>query len=429
MTITTHRRSFLKSSSAFIALPFLESLRSRYAVGNETPTVPPKRMIFLGMGFGVTKETWFPKIDSTGTDYELPEGLKPLKRHIQDFTVIQNLTNQYNNEAHWGSTFYLTGANRYAEPGQSFHNSISADQVAAEVLGRETRFTSLQLNSQDAKSSGHGPGLSLAWNRQGKPVSGVDTPVAAFHKLFSDQGTPLAQRQADLKRRSSVLDTVLEDARSFGRGLNKTDTDKLSEYYQSIRDIETRLSKEEQWLDVPKKHPKEDIQEPGKVAGHEEVKLMYDIMIAAMQVDATRVMSYRLPTEAFIKSLGASISAHNMSHYSEGTRMEVSQARDQKHAELLAYFIDKLKTTKEPDGSSLFDHVSLSFGSNINSLHYLNNCPTLLTGGGAGVKHGRHIVTAKETPLCNLWLSLLRGSGINIESHGDSTGTIDELFA
>lgn len=429
MTITNHRRSFLKSSSALIALPFLESLRSRYAVGKESNVVPPKRMIFLGMGFGVTKETWFPKIDSTGTDYELPAGLQPLKRHREDFTVIQNLTNQYNNEAHWGSTFYLTGANRYAEPGQSFHNSISADQVAAEVLGRETRFTSLQFNSQDAKSSGHGPGLSLAWNRQGKPVAGVETPVAAFHKLFSDQGTPLAKRQADLKRRSSVLDTVLEDAKSFGRGLNKTDTDKLSEYYQSIRDIETRLSKEEQWLDVPKKHPKNEIQEPGKVTGHEEVKLMYDLMIAAMQVDATRVMTYRLPTEAFIKSLGASISAHNMSHYSEGTRKEVSQARDQKHAELLAYFIDQLKATKEPDGSSLFDHVSLSFGSNINSLHYLNNCPTLLTGGGAGVKHGRHIVTAKETPLCNLWLSLLRGSGINVESHGDSTGMIDELFA
>jgi len=423
-----HRRNFLKSGSAFIALPSLESFAGRPVSGRELQSAPPKRMIFLSMGFGVTKETWFPNANTTGADYELPDGLKPLLPHKQDITLVQNLANQYSNEAHWGSTFYLTGANRYAEPGQSFHNSISADQIAAEVFGRETRFTSLQLNSKDAKSSGHGPGLSLAWNRQGKPIAGVDTPVALFHKLFSDDSTPLVQRQAELQRRRSVMDTVLEDAKSFGRGLNKTDTAKLSEYYQSIRDIETRLSKEEQWLDIPKRHPQSAMDEPGTVTGHEEVKLMYDLMVAAMQVDATRVFTYRLPTEAFIKSLGASISAHNMSHYTEGTRKQVSQSRDRKHAELLAYFIDRLKTTKEPDGSSLFDHVSLSFGSNINSLHYLHNCPTLLTGGGAGVIHGKHIVTKKDTPLCNLWLSLLRGSGLRVESHGDSDGVIEELF-
>ena len=109
--------------------------------------------------------------------------------------------------------------------------------------------------------------------------------------------------------------------------------------------------------------------------------------------------------------------------------MEVSQARDKKHAELLAYFIDKLKASKEPDGSSLYDHISLSFGSNINSLHYLNNCPTIITGGGAGVNHGQHLIAKKDTPLCNLWLSLLRGSGVAVQSHGDSTGMISELFA
>ena len=430
MTISNRkRRAFLKSSSALIALPLLESLRADRGFAKDTTSAPPKRMIFMGMGFGVTKETWFPDANQTGRDYQLSEGLKPLQRHKQDITIIQNLSNQYSNEAHWGSTFYLTGANRYAEPGQSFYNSISADQVAAETFGTETRFTSLQLGSQDAKNSGHGPGLSLAWNRQGKPIAGMDSPVAAFHKLFSDDGTPLAQRQDQLKKRRSVLDTVLEDAKSFGRGLNRTDTNKLGEYYQSIRDIETRLSKEEQWLDVPKRQPQDALKEPGKVTGHQEVKLMYDLMIAAMQVDATRVMTYRLPTEAFIKSLGATISAHNMSHYNQGVRMEVSQARDKKHAELLAYFIDKLKASKEPDGSSLYDHISLSFGSNINSLHYLNNCPTIITGGGAGVNHGQHLIAKKDTPLCNLWLSLLRGSGVAVQSHGDSTGMISELFA
>jgi len=387
-------------------------------------------MIFLGMGFGVTRETWFPDVNTTGADYDLPAGLKPLQKHKDDITIIQNLSNQFTNDAHWGSTFWLTGANRYGEPGQSFNNSISADQVAAEEFGKETRFSSIQLGAEDSANSGHGPGLSLSWNRQGKPMAGLDNPVVAFHKMFADDNTPLEERQAMLKQKRSVLDTVTENAKSVGRGLTKTDTDKLDEYLQSIRDIETRLSKEEQWLDVPKVQPKDPIKEPKEgMTGVEEVKMMYDLMIAAMQVDATRVMTYRQPVQSFIDSLGATISAHNMSHYSPGARQEVSEARDKKHAELLAHFIDRLKASKEPDGSSLFDHVSLTFGSNINSIHYLTNCPTLVTGGGAGVQHGRHLVMDEpKTPLCNLWLSLLRGSGIEVESHGDSTGIIDGLM-
>ncbi|MFK8111606.1 MAG: DUF1552 domain-containing protein [Rubripirellula sp.] len=425
-----NRRNFLRSSTALISLPLLESLHWQRFASAATAATPPKRMIFLGFGWGVTRDDWFPDRDTTGSDYELTMGLKPLQRHKQDITVIQNLSNQFATEAHWGSTFYLTGANRYAEPGQSFHNSISADQVAARVLGKDTRFTSIQFGSEDADNSGHGPGLSLAWNSQGKPMAGVDTPVAAYHKLFSDDNTPLAQRQAMLQQKRSVLDAVLEEARSTGRGLSKTDTNKLDEYFQSIRDIEIRLSKEEQWLEVPKKTP-EGLEEPqGEAVGYQEIKMMYDLMIAAMQADATRVMTYRQPVESLIKSFGATISGHNMSHYTSGERIEVSRQRDQKQSELLAHFIDRLKATTEPDGSSLFDHVSLSYGSNINSIHYLNNCPTVITGGGANVRHGRHLVLEDpKTPLCNLWVSLLQGVGFDVQSHGDSTGNLPQLFA
>ena len=109
--------------------------------------------------------------------------------------------------------------------------------------------------------------------------------------------------------------------------------------------------------------------------------------------------------------------------------MEASKLRDQKQSELLAHLIDRLKATKEPDGTSLFDHVCLSYGSNIQSIHYLDNCPTIITGGGAGVKHGRHLVMPNpKTPLCNLWLTLLQGTGIDVLSHGDSTGVIEELL-
>ena len=424
------RRHFLRSSTGLVALPALESLTRKSSASAASVDRPAKRMVFLSFGWGVTRDDWFPDKSISGTDYELPAGLEPLLRHKNDITVLQNLSNQFSSEAHWGSTFYLTGANRYAEPGKSFHNTISADQVAAEKLGLATRFTSLQLGCKDAENSGHGPGLSLAWNRQGKPVAGLDNPVAAYHKLFSDGKTPLAQRQLMLKKQRSVLDAVMEDAKDVGRGLGRNDADKLGEYLQSVRDIETRLSKEEQWLDVPKSRPATLPEEPqGAVAGYEEIKVMYDLMIAAMQVDATRVFTYRQPVESLLKSFGATITGHNMSHYTNGDRKSVSQTRDQKQSELLAYFIDRLKATREADGSRLFDHVSLSYGSNINSIHYLTNCPTIITGGGAGIELGQHLVLGPNTPLANLWLSLLRGVGIDVASHGDSSGVIKELFA
>jgi len=426
-----HRRGFLGSSSALIALPFLESFGfSRKARATETVVAPPKRMVFLGMGFGVTADRWYPDVNTVGENYELPGILKPLQKHKQDITIIQNLMHQYSADGHSGSTFWLTGANRYGVPGQSFHNTVSVDQVAAETLGEETRFTSIQLAAKDSGSDGHGPGHSLAWNRSGKPVAGLDTPVAAFHRLFSNDTAPLAERQARLMEQRSVLDTVLSDAKSAGKKLNKTDNQKLEEYFESIREIEVRLSKEEKWLSVEKKKPANEITEPKEsLEGVEEIRMMYDLMGAAMQVDATRVFTYRMPVSSMIASLGATMSAHSMSHYSEGERRNVSQSRDTAHAKLLAEFIDKLKASKEPDGSSLYDHAAIAIGTNLSSVHTLKNCPTLITGGGAGFRHGRHLVMDDpKTPLCNLWLSTLRGSGIAADSFGDSTGVIDELF-
>lgn len=425
------RRTFLRSSTALISLPWLESLAAPALARGAEAVTPPKRMIFLGFGWGVTRESWYPDKRQTGETYDLPAGLKPLQRHTSDFTVIQNLRHQFSTEAHWGSTFWLTGANRYGVPGQSFHNTISADQVAAEAFGEQTRFTSLQLGCENGEASGHGPGLSLAWNRQGKPVAALNNPVAAYHRLFSDDKTPLEVRQADLRHRQSILDTVLEDARGVTRGLSRTDSDKLAEYFQSIRDIETRLSKESQWLDVPKRQPADPLDEPaGDIAGYEEIKVMYDLMVAAMQTDASRVFTYRQPADPLLKSLGVTFTGHNVSHYAPGPRMQASELRDRKQSELLAYLIDRLKTSEEADGSTLFDNVCLAYGSNIQSIHYLTNCPTLVAGGGAGIPLGRHIVLPDEkTPLCNLWLTLLRGVGINVDSHGDSTGVVQELTA
>ncbi|MEM7476254.1 MAG: DUF1552 domain-containing protein [Planctomycetota bacterium] len=413
----------------------MESLgMSRVAEAAVTNLAPPKRMVFLGMGFGVTADRWYPDRDKTGKDFELPDLLKPLQRHKEDVSVIQNLLHQYSADGHAGSTFWLTGANRYAIPGQSFHNTVSVDQVAAEQLGRETRFTSIQLAAGGHTYSGgdgHGPGSSLAWNRFGKPIAALNTPVAAFHRLFSNDTTPLAERKLRLKEQRSVLDTILTDAKSTSKKLNVNDNRKLDEYFQSIREIEVRLGKEEKWISVDKKQPQKSVKEPSEsLEGYEEIRMMYDLMVAAMQVDATRVFTYRMPAQSLIESLGATMSAHTMSHYSEGERRTVSQSRDTAHAKLLAEFIDKLKASKEPDGSSLFDHCSIAFGSNLSSVHSLNNCPTLIAGGGAGFTQGQHLVMDNpKTPLCNLWLSILQGSGIDVNSFGDSTEVIQELFA
>ncbi|MEM1067891.1 MAG: DUF1552 domain-containing protein [Planctomycetota bacterium] len=424
----SNRRTFLKSSSAVIALPVLETFGPLPESRASSPIRPSaKRLVFLSMGWGVTKGSWFPDKSQVGTDYVMPESLKPLTGFKKDITIIQNLQHQFSTDAHSGSTFWLTGANRYGVPGQSFHNSISVDQVAAEQLGKETRFTSLQMNGK--KAAGHGPGSSLAWNRQGKPVPGFDTPVEVFHRLFSDDKTPLALRQAMLRKQHSVLDSVLENAKDIQKGLARNDIDKLDEYFQSIREIEMRLAKEEEWLTVPKRQPSQELPRPDKsLQGYDEIKMNYDLMIAAMQVDATRVFSYRMPTDTLIQSLGAGISSHNMSHYN-GTGRHVSLQRDQAHAELLAYFIERLKLFKDSNGIPLYDSTTVVFGSNISVVHNLNNCPTLITGGGAGINHGRHLVMSDtKTPLCNLWLSLLNGIGVNVDAHGDSTGRIDELF-
>jgi hypothetical protein len=212
--------------------------------------------------------------------------------------------------------------------------------------------------------------------------------------------------------------------------LGKEDHAKLEEYFQSIRDIETRLSKDEQWIGVPRPDAPMAAPQEG-LAGKEEIKVMYDIMIAAMRTDSTRVMTYRQPVSTLMTSVGIKVAPHDMSHYHStmGEKLEASQKRDLTQSELLAGFIDRLKSTKEADGTTLFNHVAVAYGSNIRTEHNLDNCPTLLTGRGAGVKLGESMVVPKGTPLCNAWLALLHGVGVTVERHGDSTGVLKEILA
>ncbi len=423
-----NRRNFLRGAGAMIALPALESIGFRRFL-SAAPKLPPKRIMFMGIGYGVTSQTWFPNIKDTGAGYKLPEGLKPLARHKKDFTIVQGCKHKFSKQAHWGSTFWLTGANQYGTPGQSFSNTVSADQVAAAQFGEHTRYTSIQLASDASDRNGHGLGSSLAWDQRGKPLSAWTSPLETYLKLFAADDIPIARRRAMLAEERSVLDSVLIEAKDMQRGLTKNDTEKLDEYFQSIRDIETRLSKAEKWMDVPKsKSPLEGPDEA--LVGHSEIDMMYKLMVAAIQTDNTRVITYREPGSRLLASLGRNGNAHNVSHYRPGSESEESsKLRDKAHSELLAGLIDQLKATKEADGSRLFDHVALAFGSNIRSIHYLNNPPTLISGGGANLKLGQNLVLEEGTPLNNVWLTLLQGVGVRAKRHGDSTGVVSELQA
>lgn len=425
------RRTFLQSSTAMIALPLFNSLEHHAFASTRKAGENPKRLIFTSFGWGVTEESWYPDINTPGKDYKLPAGLAPLKRHKKDFSVIQGLWHKYSDGGHAGSTMWLTGANRYAQPGVSFSNSISVDQVAAQEFGRHTRFESIQLNGshKNIGGDGHGPGLSLAWDHRGKPVAGENTPFKAYHRLFSKGSASLEELNKMLVEKRSILDTVMENAKYVQKKLGKKDSEKMEEYLAGIRDIETRMLKEEKWFAVPK--PKATMSEPPKsVSGKNEIKLMYDIMIAAIQTDSTRILTFRQPVRDLLTSIGVSVNQHDMSHYhqTKAEKQVASEKRDLAQSDLLAGLIDKLKSTKEADGSSLFDHTCLVYGSNLRTGHSLDNCPTIVAGGAANIKLGENLVVQKDTALCNLWLTILNQTGVKVDKFGDSTGLLEDIL-
>ncbi|MFT5129966.1 MAG: hypothetical protein ACI8W8_003595, partial [Rhodothermales bacterium] len=298
-----NRRTLLKAAGTTMALPYLASLH-----GAETAAT--QRMVFLAFGWGVTKETWFPDATDVGTDYRLPEGLQPLARHKRDFSLVLDTNHQHTRDGHYGSTFFLTGANRYAVPGKNFSNTVSVDQIASQAWGHDNRFASLQLDCKKANNSGHGPGLSLSWNHSGKPMAGLQNPFVNYHRLFGNESMSIDERRELIARRGSSLDAVLLNAKSVRRKLSHDDSEKLDEYMESVRDIEVQLAKEKSWLGKSK--PKAPLDEPQEgLEGYEEIKLMYDLIVAALQTNSTRVVTYRQPVDTLLKSLDVTITGHN----------------------------------------------------------------------------------------------------------------------
>jgi len=331
---------------------------------------------------------------------------------------------------HSGTANFLTSANTKSVPGVGFSNSISCDQLAANVLGNDTRHRSLALASAPLRSDGHGGRIGYAsWGKNGKPVGVHRNLNDIYSVLFGSGRANPAQVRARLARKQSSLDALVDNAKKLNRQISTSDRERVDEYFTTIRSIEDQLSKAQEWVDQP--YPQAPFDRPGRVGGRKEIELTLDLMHVAMQSDSTRVMTYMLPTGPILKELKTRLNPHRMSHFGPGKldTWEIQKQRDLMLSELVAGFLHKLKDTKEHDGSSLLDHSLVVYGSGLRKGHGSKNGPLLLAGhGGGGLKQGRNLVyKANSTPLSNLWLSMVRHVGVNQERFADSKRVLTEV--
>ena len=431
LTLPHSRRSFLRRGSYCLALPFLDSVTG---VAATTPQVP-KRLIFLGGGYGFTHtyhgkgESFYPSEAGRFSEIGLTSGLSPLERHQEDVTLVSNLTNWGVNNPHGGSWGYLNGGDyRNHEAG------FSCDQVAAKTIGKDTRFPSLVLTAREpipGQGAGHGSGFSLSADDRGRSLPGIPTPLQLYQTLFAQEGDSPEQLLDRLGNRQSILDLVRVDGGTIKRTLGKEDQVKLDEYFTSVREIELDLERQGKWAHQPKM--KAPFEEPAEtLPGDKEIRLMLDMLVLALQTDMTRVATYRLPVCSLISSLDISQSPHSLSHYGFNAELTAaSQRRDQKLMELFAWFLDRLKETTDSEGRRLYDSCLVSYGSNLRAGHGLQSVPALLSGGGADrIQHGRHLVLPKEdTSLANYWLTLLQQAGVETPSFHYSDGEVTELLS
>ena len=415
------RRRFLKGVGVSLALPLMESMVSAAdpdgdAAKQRTPeTRPLKRMVILSNAFGMYPSNFFP--EEAGADYRMPELLKPLERHRRDMTVFSNLDHGLN-LGHAGTPTLLNGIEsknaRFYPDG-----NISVDQRAAEWLKAANRFPSLQTSVRGAKNS-------LSWTRNAVNLHGIGCQ-ALYDKLFLDLGEQgRAQQDKRYEQEASILDVVLDQAKSVHRKLGKNDQRKLDEYLNSVRGLETRFEQESKWLHKSK--PRTQLAVPSvkfdRIGDEYDVHL--ELLALALETDSTRIITTDLGMQA--GDLNLPLTYHAYSHHGELPELvDGLVAIETFQMEWVARFVDRLKATQDPlNGGTLLDHTMVLFGCGMATGHHSNrNLPIFLAGGG--FKHGEHksYPAHKEgkVPLCNLLLTMLQNFGIETDRFGMSTGT------
>ena len=432
------RRSILRGLGVSLAIPSLES----FAVGGVSGI--PLRMGFTYIPNGVIMDEWRPL--ETGPLKSLPNSLPPLQNHTADFQVISGLnhTKAYANgdgggdHARANATF-LTGCQARKTAGKDIKVGVSVDQIAADAIGDRTKLRSLELSCDGVRRSGKcDSGYScayqynLSWKTESMPMVTESNPRLVFERLFGNASSP-TDRKGQLKRRvlnKSILDFALQGACNFNKRLGKLDQEKLSEYFTSVRELEKRIEREEKnWEKLP--DLKSPVGIPENYRAH--LRLMFDMMVLAFQSDSTRISSFLLAHDGSNRSfrdIGVPEGHHSLSHHKNDPEKIKKLAKiDHFYSEQFAYFIDKLSTTQEIDGSRLLDHCMIVFGGGISdgNRHRHSNLPVLLAGGSShGLTTGRH-VDYEGVPMTNLYLGMLDRAGVQASQVGDSSGLIKDL--
>ncbi len=411
------RRTFLRAAGVSLALPWLESV----AGAGQTAAKPPRRMVCICTPLGLHPPAFFP--EKPGKDYQATPYLDVLKDYRSDFSVISGLSHPDVGPSHDSMFSFLTAA-PHPEIRAGFRNSISLDQLAAEHIGGETRFASLALSCE---------GFSLSWTRSGAIVPSDVWPSSVFARLFLEGRPDEVQAQTRrLRDGQSILDTVRDQSKKLQGELGAGDRDKLDEYFGSVRELEQRLARAEEWSKKPKPKvdakPPQNNNNPADLVG--KSRLMFDLIHLALQTDSTRLVTLLLLGTSLVPPVaGVSLGHHDLSHHGQDpSKIEQLKKVELEKMKTFRDFLKKLKDTKE-DGASLLDRTTVFFSSNLGnaSTHGVKNLPIILAGGG--FKHGQHLAfdPNKPPPLCNLYVSMLQRLGIEAEKFGSSTGTLTGL--
>jgi len=436
------RRTLLRGAGTTIALPFLDAMVPAFAATGSTRK-PPVRMAFLYVPNGIMMDGWNPNYQ--GKLQELPRILKPLEPLKDDINVLGNLTHNSGRALLDGAGdhgrccgSYLTGI-QVKKTLVDIKASVSCDQLVANEVGKVTRFPSLEIGLEDARQAGDcDSGYScaytnnLAWRGESQPLPPILDPRGLFERLFGD-GTVLSPqaRLAQAKERRSILDFVLGDTQKLKGDLGPTDKRKLDEYLSSIREVERQIEKAAN--DNTQIDPK--MEKPYGVPADfaEHFRLMTDMVTIAFQADLTRVLTFlvtREGTSRAYRELGIPDGHHPLTHHQgKAELMEKVRKINEYHTAQLAAWLTKLKSIKEGD-SNLLDNSMIVYGAGLSdgNRHTHEDLPTMVAGKGGGYfKTGRRIVTRRETPMCNLFLTMMDRMGLKMESFGDATGHLEGL--
>lgn len=408
------RRTFLRGAGVALALPYLEAMTPASFAMSSAPQGVRRRMLCVDYDLSLYTPYLFP--EESGRNYKLTPYLEVLKDFRDDFTVFSGLSHP-GMEASGGhpcNLSFLTGAPGVGRP--SFKNTISLDQLVAEKIGLQTRLPYVSFGS-------------ISYSRNGVNVPSMHGPGQIFAKCFL-QGTPqeVQLQVRRLQQGQSIMDVVRGQAKRLEQKVGHGDREKLDEYFDSLRDVEQRLTSAESWVHKPK--PKVDVPPPKEVPGNASVtmRLYYDVMHLAFQTDSTRLGTATFVHWSVPPLEGVMYDHHNLSHHGKDPEKvkQLSIVETDKF-KALRDFLQKLKNTKEEE-ETLLDRTMVLVGSHMGSGHHtVDNLPILLAGGG--FKHGQHLAfdRANNKPLCNLFVMMLRQFGMEISSFGTSTGTIPGL--